>query len=270
MGKSIKETNATNKSYCKFQMVRTYKKKQILWEKDLHAFLDKENWDYNFEYENTVGHCEQSFLSQMIFGHLFKIQGYHKFLMNRYYMYVIGDDKKLFFHYDVMNNPNTIHELGRKVSNQESENKRKEWKKIYHTIGNFTPIPWPKKVNLQLKHKNFGERWDRLLEFLQNNWNDWDKSGMTDTFEAYMKITFQQLYFADVFEKFKEQHNSDLKYISKEEWKVIIVAWNEEIDNSKCLDIVSFNGNIAEVMDNIMFLIEARGRCIMTMLKPEE
>ena len=66
-----------------------------------------------------------------------------------------------------MNNPKECHEIGKKAAHDVSCN-RDLWKN--NVIGNFTPVPWPE--DLQKKHNNFGERWDRLLNYCRSNWGN--------------------------------------------------------------------------------------------------
>lgn len=80
--------------YCEQRNERTYKKRQEYWKDGYKLYLHKETWDYDFKQEGTVRDCEQSFLSEMIFGHFLKAQGYNDFSVNRYFMYVNGNDNK--------------------------------------------------------------------------------------------------------------------------------------------------------------------------------
>jgi hypothetical protein len=191
MKELMQNTNDNNTPYCDFSEERYYKKKQLFLENGYKNYLKNACWDFNFEHEASVADYEQSFLSQMIWGHLLiKNNENSSFCVNRNYMYVKGEtkDKILLFHFDVMNNPKTEHSLGKKACEHGCNEKRKQWEKIYHTIGNFAPIPWAE--NLQRKHNNLGERWDCLLRYCKYNWTSWNKKDIHSIFEEYMKSTY--------------------------------------------------------------------------------
>lgn len=254
--------------YCEQRNERKYKERQKSWEDGYKLYLIKEIWDYDFEKEGTVSDCEQSFLSQMIFGHLLKAQGYNDFSVNRYFMDVNGNNKKnIRFYFDVMNNPKVNHELGKKAYNKGYEHERKIWEARYHTIGNFTPIPWPE--NLQRKHNGFQERWDKLLEYCKENWVKWDEGVIDISFNEYMKRTCQHLYFEEIFSDFRNKYDNKLDKITQKEWEELVQGWNNKIDEGKCIDIINFEGDIKEIVNKINFLIEARGRCIISLLWQE-
>lgn len=263
-----KEQKEIKKTYCRKSDKWLYKDRQKSWENDYKEYIKDGKWDYDFKYELTVGDCEQSFLSQMIFGHLF-IRGldYHSFLVKRYYMLVNrNDEKNICFHFDVMNNPKVVHELGRKA-NEICEESRIQWEGVYHTIGNFTSIPWPE--NLQKRHLEFSERWDKLLKYCQGEWHKWDKKIINISFEEYLKLTCQHLYLKDIFYDFKERYFNRLDSIKTNEWDSLVKEWNKKIDEGKCKEIITFDDDIEEIVSNIIFLIEARGRCIISLLSQE-
>lgn len=257
--------NCTNSkpSYCKEKTEWRYIDNQKIWEEGYENYLRSAKWCYNFENEPSRGHCEQSFLSQMIFGHLLITHGYNDFSINRNYMYVNGKD--ILIHFDLMNNPKECHEIGKKAAHDVSCN-RDLWKN--HVIGNFTPVPWPE--DLQKKHNNFGERWDRLLNYCRSNWGEWEKNKKIDiSFNEYMKRTCQHLYFERIFIDFKNKYGKNLSKIKSEEWRKLVQEWNYKIDmdTENNMKIISFEGNIKEIVDNINYLIEARGCCILSILK---
>ena len=266
--------------YCEHTPYQSYKKSQQPWEQGYEGYIKKNQWFYNFENEDTVSDCEQSFLSQMIFGNLLKSQGYFDFTVDRRTIFVYrSDNEKIKFYFDVMNNPKGDHELGRKAkAKKDCEEIWVKWYNIYHTIGNFTPIPWPlipcpnnpqNTFNLQKKHNWLNERWDKMLKYCRENWDTWDKNVIDISFDEYIKRTCQHLYFEDIFVDFKKEYGNKLDKITSEEWEELVRSWNDKIDEDKCKEILTFEGDIKEIADKIVFLIEARGRCIISLLGQE-
>lgn len=255
--------------YCNFSKKRLYREKQKQWENGYQLYLKEQTWRYDFESEASFSDDEQSFLSQMIFGHLLKSFGYIDFQVKRYYMYVKGkNNQNIVYYFDVMNNPSASYYIGKKAQNDGCENLRKEWENKYHTIGNFTPIPWSE--NIQRKHRNLSERWDLLLRYFKECWGDWKERGIIDiSFNEYMKCTCQHLYYEKIFQSFKDTYSSKLEEINSEKWKELIHKWNGIIGENENLKIISFEGNIDEVVKDINLLIEARGRCIFSLLSIE-
>ena len=170
------------------------------------SFLKDNNWEYDFvkNTEYTISHGEQSFLSRMIFCHLFE-------KMDSLYMCELpkGDDIAIqvgkkgrselcYFLFDVMHNP--------KKSCQPSDMSEAvgiemSFEKIYHTIGNFAPIPRTviyKRYgqNLQFIHRALNELWCWMLKFLKDNWKCWPtKVDDLISFEDYMILSCLHLYF---------------------------------------------------------------------------
>ena len=165
------------------------------------------------------------------------------------------------YHFDLMNNLNG-----------------KTFEKNYkYTIGNFAPIPAVKfdyilddettiKAHLQLIHKWNNERWDDLLKHMKKNW---EKSVKTTPFEKssfkkYMMDTCQQLYYEDIFTRFYDE-KPDFKKVN---WSDRVCEWNKYINNNAELKIVTLDDS-KDSYDKIKFLIAARGRCILSILKKQ-
>ena len=161
-------------------------------------------------------------------------------------IYVKADNAT--YHFDLMNN----------FSDKSFE------KKYKYTIGNFAPIPAKRfdysttaqNAHLQMIHKWNNEDWDKLLVFLKNNW-PYKKSSFVD----YMINTCQQLYYQEIFNDFY----NECPDLEKVEWKESIESWNLKIRKNKKLSIVSFDNSVKS-RKKIEFLIEARGRCILSLL----
>lgn len=120
------------------------------------------------------------------------------------------------FHCDIMNNPKAskknIYSCG-SVFRFCSKEKRKELEEIYHGIGNMAPIPWFEilssrdfsddevkevSINGQKLHSSLDERWDLFLGVLKNNWSSWNNRNRDLTFEKYMILTCQHVYYEEI------------------------------------------------------------------------
>ena len=77
-----------------------------------------------------------------------------------------------------------------------------------------------------------------------------------------MISTCQQLYFKEIFDEFYDP-NLDLK---KVDWNKKTKEWNKKIRGQKDLKIITFE-DINASLPEIEFLIEARGRCILSCLR---
>lgn len=168
-------------------------------EKWLEEILEKSIWnnlyDYNFKTNNeyTIYDYEQSPLCMIIWGEILsdylnenknKNEDEYVYKINRRDLTIKNNNKTYRFLFDVMNNLKSHWTINRKDYD-------------YHYIGNFTPIPAndvkPKR-SLQFTHRDFGENWNKMLEHLKNNWNEYKMEGLA--FEDYIKMTYQDSYYS--------------------------------------------------------------------------
>ena len=249
---------------------------------------DGSNWAHNFEKEGEqkgVGY-EAYYLSQMVFWHLLQYNSVIKtncsveqcvYCKNKMVL-----SKGIEFHFDVMHNPKTSHCRGM-LASEKAFGEWKKWTELYHTIGNFTPIPWitkltrkkfdsehsivVEKINLQRVHLHLDERWDYLLKYLKEHWALW-KTNDSISFEDYMRFTCQQIYFhtifSELYQDYKAAKDKD-EFFTQMNWTSKVDEWNREISSdSPIVDLDSVN--IVETVKKINFLIEARGHCILALL----
>lgn len=170
------------------------------------------------------------------------------------------------FHFDIMNNASiSTNNLGCYLAKKCSKEKLDEWKKVYHTIGNMAPIPWFEiysngnvSINSQFLHKALDERWDFYLQLLKNNWSDWNHNERM-TFEKYMILTCQQMYFEDIFKDIK---NIDVITIDD------ICGWGNKINEGSKLICLTPSGieTVNDVADKIIRLIKIRCKAIGLLL----
>ena len=244
-------------------------------EQGLNRFLDKGDWLYNFENENPQPKkqdIEARYLSQYFFSKLiqsiderFKVE-----ITDSTYMYLICNGKETMFHFDVMNNPKESHAFGKtikKVSIDEWEKWRNE---LYHTIGNFTPVPWPimkyGSINMQDIHKGLDERWDLFLKLCQSEWTYFKKYSIYIDFQSYIKLTCQEIYFVEIYDLFNDKFGTQsIGDLSNEE----LLSWYDaistiDLSNKK---IVTFGNDLSNDVRNINRLITIRGRLMMALVK---
>ena len=224
-------------------------------------FLKTKNWLYDFS--------EARYLSQMFFKSLIEAidNSYSMQVTDDRYTYINKNNQEWLIHFDVMNNPNECHNFakGIKESNEEGWN---EWYKYYHSIGNLTPIPWPKlgraANNLQGIHKRLGERWDKLLQYCADNWDLWIQEDIyckDSSFTIYMKLTCQVVYYQGVYDSFIEKFGD------------CVIG---EIEDNKLLEwydtVKDFDGKILSFEDksdnikHINRLISLRGKLMMALI----
>lgn len=269
-------------------------------------FVSEQKWDYDFKNEISCGDLEQSHLSQYIISKLFDFKEYREIdYKDNKTILKYGEDEELILMYDVMNNPKTTKALGceirkncfvskptgikkykqlKELENEEMKNEKlyKKWLNffsIYHTIGNFVPIPkldlnFPsgrrKNINSNIHAIECQERWDKTLKWIKVNYNVC-KFPRELSFNDYIIYSYQHLYVKDIFLEFiAESYDSKEKKIKFEKvnWDEKIKEWNKKISEYKEIEIISFNEiDITKVVENIEILIEARGRCMFHMLK---
>lgn len=239
-------------AYCEHEPGRRYstERREKTWDDKAQNYISDGAWDYCLKGEASVSDPEQSFLSRFIFA---KLMGFdtEKIPANK----IKIEKNGLVFHFDLMNHK----------SNDEYAN--------YYSIGNLSPIPANKflykskagtlvSAHLQFIHKWNNERWDLLLKHLKANW---DIKGLT--FNQYMMNTCQQLYFKSIFEGFYDKYqHKDLEGVK---WDKCVSDWNKDIENNEKLELVSFDYN-NDYREKIEFLIEARGRCILSLLRNKQ
>lgn len=231
--------------YCEHQYRRRFAKERTEkdWKNKAEDFIDNGSWNYCFKGEATVSDPEQSFLCRYVFAKLMGIET-KEIPANKIYI----KEDNVTYHFDLMNN----------LKDDQFENK--------YTIGNFAPIPaepfpYPKakeKVHLQLIHKWNNERWDLLLQHLKDNWCRKDL-----TFKQYMINTCQQLYFKPIFEEFYKEYKH--KKLDNVNWNEVVLDWNKDIKKIKKPKLITLDCN-EDYKAKIKFLIEARGRCILSIL----
>lgn len=76
---------------------------------------------------------------------------------------------------------------------------------------------------------------------LKENWNTWNKSKYSLTFERYMILTCQQMYYEKIYEEIK---GKDFENLNKED----IQRWNDNINESSKL--IPFSPSKKEIADD--------------------
>lgn len=148
-----------------------------------------------------------------------------------------------------------------------------KWEELKYTIGNFAPIPNARRKglrHLQFVHNNKNEKWDFLLSYCKEYWDDYS-CDLYPTFRDYIIKTAQHLYIKDVLEDFKSnlrgRQIEDVKTNEFENWDSILR------DKSKTCELISFGekttniDNIEEIIELICLLTKTRGRMIISLLK---
>ncbi len=245
-------------------------------EQGLNRFLDnKGNWLYNFENENPQPKkqdIEARYLSQYFFSKLiqsidkrFKVE-----ITDSTYMYLICNGKETIFHFDVMNNPKESHVFGKTIKKESSDEWEKWRNELYHTIGNFTPVPWPimkyGSINMQDIHKGLDERWDLFLKLCQSGWTYFEKYSIYIDFQSYIKLTCQEIYFVELYNWFNDEFRTQsIGDLSNEE----LLNWYENISTIDLSnkEIVTFGNDLSNDVRNINRLITIRGKLMMALVK---
>lgn len=247
----------------------------------LQSFLKIGKWDFDFENQETASDCEQSYLSRVVFKKIF-----NRILDESYDCYLVSQDKialyvnqnnyEKSFLFDVMHNPKESHQPYMQAKKLGKIDKI-TFNRVYHSIGNFAPVP--RTVishyygpNLQFLHNYMNELWLWFLKYLKDNWTEWPtKVDHIISFKIYMKCSCQHLYYQEIFNELYEQ--GVLYKLDEINWIEKVKQWNALIDRDDFDEtLISFNqlfdkGNIAEIDNQINFLIEARGRCILSLIK---
>ena len=183
------------------------------------------------------------------------------------------------FLFDVMHNSGESCQPCQQARKLHYNNGKMKFEKIYHTIGNFAPVPRTiisknYGPNLQQIHLQLNELWPWFLKFLKDNWEEFPTEvAEIMTFEEYMVFTCQQMYFSNIFESVYEIYNKNPNICWEEDIIQPLLGWNISKDDT----LISFNEllksdnvrNIEDLDKRIMFLIELRGRCIMYLLQPK-
>lgn len=233
-------------------------------------YVKNYGWSYDLSNENKQPKgqdCEARYLSQFIFK--FLLEANDGVLLHttwdRYAMLELDKNSKIRVHFDVMNNPKTCHKFSASMKDKDCKHWL-WWKDNYHVIGNFAPIPWPKnwKPNNQLKHYQLDERWDEFLRYMRGEWKKW-YDDEEFSFERYMILTCQHLYYEDIFDDLKKMlEGKGLDDVSADDWIDFLDREKKKIDvNSKIL-VFDINANETE---RINILIEARSRIIVAILQ---
>lgn len=243
-----------------------------------NKFINEASWNHSFENEFPcyLG-SEASALSQMLFARLLG-EAFDHADMNYTSKMEVGEVKMSL---DIMNNPNPskrdFYRLGSRAKRFEIV-RLNEWVNIKYTIGNFTPIPnsnGNKRMrHLQMIHNNQNERWDFLLKYLKDNWNNYS-SELFPEFADYMIKTAQHIYFEKIFMDLQNKlENRDINQVRDDEWLKWVEEWNDILkDKNNDLKLHCFGiktteeENIDDIIRDICWLIEIRGRLIMALLK---
>lgn len=247
-------------------------------EEKVDEYIKQENYEHSFldEFPSYLD-VEASIMSQIIFSRL--LASNTSEICINYTSVMLIDGAKISF--DIMNNPNPsskdYYRLGSIAEKKKAHNLEK-WEKIKYTIGNFAPIPnfnrKGKRRHLQLIHNDKNERWDFLLRYCQEHWEDYF-CDLYPSFREYIRKTAQHIYIKKVLENLKYnlrgRRIEDVKSIELKNW---IDDWDNILkDESKECELINFGEKstdiktIEEVIDLICILIKVRGRMIITLLK---
>ena len=225
-------------------------------------FIKKEGWNYSLEdkthYEkrNNGCHVESSYLCHKIWTTVMnnKFNSGLPYSSNHMYWSDKKNDTPVMFHFDIMNNPKK-NSCG--ISRLCKDGSRIEkWESIYHHIGNMAPIPWIELIggyiDGQSLHNALDERWDLFLRFLKSNWCSWNICN-TISFEKYMILTCQHIYYKDIYEEIDDDNRIDIDTLAR--WEKIIQPDSELITFSEYHDI-------NDIVDMIIRIIGLRDHII--------
>lgn len=203
----------------------------------LNKFIEYNRWYENLpekENRNYGVHLECSYLCHGIWTKIMKNESNNgnPYSHNYFYWKNSSYENEILFHFDIMNNPN---KKSCGLANCCNDDKLKGWKNIYHSIGNMTPIPWFKVegehyIDGQALHNALDERWDLFLNVLKKSWSNWC-SEESFTFESYMSLTCQQIYYTDIYNDFK----NNIKEIENIDDLKILKDWGQKINSESQL-----------------------------------
>ncbi len=179
-----------------------------------------------------------------------------------------SNNKPMIFHFDIMNNPKKAkgkYSCG--LFDGLNEKDLNTLKGIYHSIGNMAPIPWfsvegKHSINGQVLHKAVDERWDIFLSLLKNNWKSWNKDNPEFTFEEYMKLTGQQIYYQTIFDECVNS-NKPIDENTIEEWNNRICPRLKIVDFS---NVMSKSVSKEQFLDRIIRTVKVRSEVISILL----
>lgn len=240
-------------------------------------YIENKDFEHKFVSEFSNNHdVEASILSKIIFLSLLatdtsKISGI-------FTSTVLIDGIKVSF--DIMNNEKAskkdFYRLG-SIANRKDANNLRKWEELKYTIGNFAPIPNANRQtrrHLQFVHNNKNERWDFLLQYCKEHWEDYS-CDLYPSFEDYIIKTVQHVYVKEVFEDLKSRlRDRSVEDVEPDEFVNWMKSWNSILqDENKTYELISFGEkttdmeNIEEVIEMICLLIKARSRMIIALLQ---
>ena len=214
------------------------------------------------ESRNNGCDVEASYLCHGIWTKVMKNS--EKPMTGSYFKWKSGE-VEMIFHFDIMNNPSI---KGKKYScglfKELDAELGENVKAIYHTIGNMTPIPWfplagGSYIDGQKLHKSLDERWDLYLQVLKSNWKKWNPDPKGLSFERYMILTCQQVYYEEIYEDISKE-GANTKNITVD----TIRRWNDRITPDSKL--ISFS-DPREDINKIISIIKMRCSIIRIMLE---
>lgn len=257
-------------AYCVHKKYFRFEQELHAWQNACNSFINsgQDSWNYDFasNHEYTRSDSEQSVLSQLIFLTLYNHRKHPRQCggqMADGISISIGENQFLF---DVMHNPNRCQPRSQAAFLQ----KELSFGNIYHTIGNFAPVPRTivshnYGPNLQLIHRALNEIWPWTLKFLRDNWCSFPTHvEKTMSFCEYIQWSCQQMYFQPIFDSVYPHNQNNF---TSADWNTRFV----KLDDAKItpetplfsFDALYEQNKIEEIDRQIRFLIELRGRYIL-------
>lgn len=275
-------------TYCTHEKYKHYQTEKAKWKSGYSCFLDStQPWNYDFEVGNEGyidnTHYEQSILSQLIFIELFKKQNLTAEICECGLSITLAkDDIKKDFLFDIMHNPRIGNQpcqqaLLYNYKNKNDQIGKMNFEELYHCIGNFAPIPRTIVSNnygprLQQIHQSLNELWPWFLKFMQDNWTCFPTNvSELMSFKEYMKYSCQQMCFEDIFNNLYCIYDNTTNKEDDKMWEKLLMKLSKTVIDAQD-KLISFDNlfkdcNIKEIDNRIMFLIELRGRFILSLLK---
>lgn len=210
------------------------------------------------ESRNSGCHIEASFLSHGVWTKIMENKSNKGMpYSDNWFLWKSSENEmtEVLFHFDVMNNS--------KCNNKKyssglfricCEDERKLVEEIYHSIGNIAPIPWFETmggnyIDGQKLHASVDERWDIYLQLLKDNWISWNSvSKYPLTFEKYMILTCQQMYYKDIYNVVKDTLVKDITIKDIDYWNNMITEESQLLDFST----IQESGNIADIITKLI------------------